>query len=115
MKVAVVGSRNLSVARLEDYLPEQTTELVSGGARGIDTCAKSYAETHGIPFKEFLPDYEKHGKKAPILRNLQILDYADYVLVFWDGSSRGTQFMIERCRKIKKPLRVFVDKRYFDG
>ena len=36
MKVAVVGSRNLTINNLGDYLPKDTTEIVSGGARGID-------------------------------------------------------------------------------
>ena len=38
MKVAVIGSRQLHVYDLEKYLPKEVTELVSGGARGIDTC-----------------------------------------------------------------------------
>lgn len=40
MKVAVIGSRGLAVNNLEKYLPKETTEIVSGGARGIDTCAR---------------------------------------------------------------------------
>ena len=31
MKVAVVGSRGLSISNLEAYLPEDTTEIISGG------------------------------------------------------------------------------------
>ena len=40
MKVAIIGSRNMNVENLQDYLPEGTDEIVSGGARGIDTCAR---------------------------------------------------------------------------
>ena len=36
MKVAVIGSRNLTVSNLEKYLPAGVTEIVSGGARGVD-------------------------------------------------------------------------------
>ena len=42
MKVAIVGSRNLHVENLEKYLPKNTTEIVSGGARGIDSDARAY-------------------------------------------------------------------------
>ena len=42
MKVAVIGSRNLTVENLGQYLPEETTEIVSGGAKGVDTCAREY-------------------------------------------------------------------------
>ncbi|MBQ8648757.1 MAG: hypothetical protein IJ470_01635 [Clostridia bacterium] len=43
MRVAVIGSRNLKVDDLSKYLPVSTTEIVSGGAKGIDTCAREYA------------------------------------------------------------------------
>ena len=44
MKVAVIGSRNLIINNLENYLPIDTTEIVSGGAAGIDNCANDYAK-----------------------------------------------------------------------
>ena len=34
MKIAIVGSRSITVNNLGDYLPENTTEIVSGGAIG---------------------------------------------------------------------------------
>ena len=49
MKVAVVGSRNLTINNLGDYLPKDTTEIVSGGARGIDRCAREYVLNFGSP------------------------------------------------------------------
>lgn len=110
MKVAVIGSRNLAVKNLEKYLPEGTTEIVSGGARGIDSCAKNYANANGIPLKEFLPNYDEFGRSAPLLRNLEIIDYADIVLAFWDGKSRGTKFVIDKCRAKGKPVSIFVSK-----
>ena len=110
MKVAVIGSRNLAVKNLEKYLPEGTTEIVSGGARGIDSCAKNYANTNGIPLKEFLPNYDEFGRSAPLLRTLEIIDYADIVLAFWDGKSRGTKFVIDKCRAKGKPVNIFISK-----
>ena len=56
MKVAVIGSRNLTVSNLEKYLPAGVTEIVSGGARGVDTSAREYARAHGLPCTEFLPE-----------------------------------------------------------
>lgn len=91
MKVAVVGSRNLQVDDLGKYLPDGVTEIVSGGARGVDTSAKEYALTHNIKLTEFLPEYDKYGRSAPLRRNITIIEYADLVLAFWDGSSRGTR------------------------
>ena len=99
MKVAVIGSRGLTVNDLGKYLPENTTEIVSGGARGIDTCARNYALSHGIKLTEFLPEYSKYGRGAPLKRNLQIIEYADVVIAFWDGKSRGTKYVIDNCKK----------------
>ena len=62
MKVAVIGSRSLSVPNLGIYLPEDTTEIISGGAKGVDTSAREYAAAHNIKLTEILPNYEKYGK-----------------------------------------------------
>ncbi len=64
MKIAIIGSRRLHVNDLEKYLPENVTEIVSGGARGIDSDARAYAQAHGIPLKEFLPEYQKYGRNS---------------------------------------------------
>ena len=93
MKIAIVGSRSITVNNLGDYLPENTTEIVSGGAIGVDRSARNYAKTHNIKIKEFLPEYERYGRSAPLKRNLQIIDYADEVIAFWDGMSHGTRFV----------------------
>lgn len=108
MKIAIVGSRNIRLKNLEKYLPEDITEIVSGGAKGVDLCAKEYAKTHGISYKEFLPDYEKYGRSAPLRRNDEIINYADKILAFWDGKSRGTKYVIDNCRKQEKIIEIFL-------
>ena len=99
MKIAIIGSRNLTVQNLEKYLPLGVTEIVSGGAKGIDTCAREYAHQKGLKLTEFLPEYQKYGRSAPLKRNIDIITYADEVIAFWDGQSRGTKFVIEACKK----------------
>lgn len=106
VKVAIVGSRNLFIDNIDDYLPYGTDEIVSGGAKGVDSCACAYALSHGLKLTEFLPDYDTYGKRAPLLRNLEIIDYADRVIAFWDGKSRGTKFVIDNCVKKHKEIQV---------
>ena len=48
MRLAVIGSRRLYVRDLGPYLPDNVTEIVSGGAKGIDGCAGEYARRNGI-------------------------------------------------------------------
>ena len=112
MKVAVVGSRGLSVKNLVEYLPKDTTEIISGGARGVDTSARIYAQQNGIKLTEYLPDYKKYpGKIAPLKRNIQIIEAADLVLAFWDGKSHGTKYVIDNCRKRNKKVIVYTVKK----
>lgn len=108
MRVVVVGSRNLSVLNLGCYLPDDVTEIISGGAKGVDTSAREYAIAHGLPLREFLPEYNRYGKSAPLKRNLQIISHADLVLAFWDGASLGTRFVIDHCRKMGVPVQVLI-------
>ncbi len=106
MKIAVIGSRNAHIDDLTPYLPADCTEIVSGGAKGIDTCAAEYARAHRMILTEFRPQYEKYGRAAPILRNRQIVDYADSVIAIWDGKSRGTASVIEYCQTVGKACRI---------
>lgn len=107
MRVAVIGSRGADATvadRIREALPPYTTEIVSGGAKGVDQAAKAVARELGIPFREFLPDYAAYGKRAPLVRNDRIIDYADMVLAFWDGESSGTQYVIGECLKRGKRI-----------
>ena len=108
MKIAIIGSRGLIIEDLGEYIPKGVTEIVSGGATGVDTCAKKYATENGLKYTEFLPEYEKYKRGAPLKRNLKIIDYADTVIAFWDGQSRGTKHVIENCRKTGKEIRVIL-------
>ena len=110
MKLAIVGSRKLTQMTIDDYLPEGVTEIVSGGARGVDTLAKELADRKGIKIKEFLPKYNLYGRAAPLKRNEEIARYADEALALWDGKSKGTAYTIKYFEKLgKKVTVVFID------
>ncbi len=108
MKIAIIGSRNLIVTDFEKYLPENTSEIVSGGAKGIDSCAKKFALKKNIKITEFLPEYNKYGRIAPLKRNDLIIDYSDMVIAFWDGKSNGTKYVIDNCKRKNKPIKIYL-------
>ncbi len=108
MKIAIIGSRSITVKAIERYLPDGDIEIVSGGAKGVDSCAADYARKNGITLTEILPSYEKYGRAAPIIRNKQIVDYADQVIAFWDGYSKGTLSVIKYCEKNKTPCKIIM-------
>lgn len=110
MKIAIVGSRGLN-GDISSFIPKEANEIISGGAIGIDKCAEEYAKDNNIKMTVIRPNYKEFGKRAPLIRNLEIIDRADLVLAFWDGKSRGTKFVIEKCRERGKTVRIFTDRK----
>ena len=105
MKIAVIGSRNLDID-ISPYIPVYCTAIISGGARGIDTRAAKYARENGLDLIEFLPDYDQYGKMAPLVRNEKIIKEADLVVALWDGYSKGTRYVINRCHALHKQIKI---------
>lgn len=107
-RVAVVGSRSITAADLEKYIPASATMLLSGGAVGVDRLAERYAASHGLPIRVIPPDYALFGRSAPLIRDRQIVDEADLVIAVWDGSSPGTRYTVEYARRSGTPLRLYI-------
>ncbi|MBR3816169.1 MAG: hypothetical protein IKJ27_05560 [Clostridia bacterium] len=107
MKVAIIGSRTITIENIEDYIPKNTTEIISGGAKGVDSCARLFAVQNNMPYTEFLPDYKKYGRAAPIVRNRLIVDSADIIIAFWNGTSKGTKSVIDYCNKAGKKVQIY--------
>ncbi len=106
MKLAIVGGRDFSNYTLlhQEVSKLNPFEVVSGGAKGCDTLARNYATENKLKITEFLPDYAKYGRGAPIRRNADIVAYADVVIAFWDGKSRGTRNSIETAKAMGKEV-----------
>ena len=108
MITAIIGSRNITINNIEKYIPKETSMIISGGAKGIDTCAREYAQKNKIPLLEILPEYSLYGKAAPIRRNDEIVKKSDIVLAVWDGKSKGTKYVISLCKKQNKNIEVYI-------
>lgn len=111
MKVIIAGSRKLGMPHLLAALRAvpsdfEITEIISGGASGIDKAGEEFAQEHKIPLKIFYAEWNKYGKSAGYKRNTQMADYAEALIAVWDGSSRGTKHMIDIATS--KGLKVFV-------
>ena len=107
MKIAIIGSRSITVSDIDKYA-SNAEEIVSGGAKGVDSCAMEYAKERGIMLTVFLPKYELYGRAAPIIRNKEIVDYSDKIIAFWDGKSKGTLSVIKYAQKTGKPCEVII-------
>ena len=100
MRLVIFGSRWIDDIRaLENALKacgmaSQVTEVVSGGARGVDRLGERYARQRGLPCKLFPAQWAQYGKSAGPLRNAEMARYADFGVAIWDGVSKGTVHMI---------------------
>ena len=104
MKILIAGSRSISDFDLSEYIPSETDLIISGGASGIDTLAEQYADKHKISKLILRPNYKKYGRGAPLVRNKEMVDLADLVIVVWDGKSRGTKQTIDYTNSIGKKI-----------
>lgn len=115
-KVIVAGSRTfndygLLKEKLDYYLSNyKNVEIVSGTAKGADQYGERYAKEKGFSIKKFPAQWDKYGKKAGYLRNKQMAEYADALVAFWDGKSKGTKIMIDLAKQYGLQIRVV----YFD-
>ena len=106
MKVIIAGSRgitnpthlDIAVLMAKD-MGIKPTEIVSGGAVGVDKMGEHIATLNNIPIKQFLPDRKRHGKAAGPIRNKQMVDYADALIAVWDGKSKGTLSTIQYAQE----------------
>jgi hypothetical protein len=125
LKVAVVGSRNFSnkavVEEFVVFMPECCVEIVSGRSPGggpdvwaEETALKCGIKTKIFPIKkdegEYLQKWEFADRAKD--RNTEIAQYADVVVAFWDGKSRGTMDTVDKATRLFKPVFVISEIGY---
>lgn len=109
LKLAIIGSRSATYKdykTITDNIPKNCSEIISGGAKGVDSLAEKFATDNKLCLVKILPNYEKHGKSAALIRNDEIVKRVDFILCFWDGTSRGTQYVMKKCIELKKPFKL---------
>lgn len=112
MKICVAGSRDWLDRKYIFNILDASRKyfdisIVSGCARGADTIGIQYAEENNLELYKFPADWNKYGKRAGYLRNIEMAEFSDIILVFWNGKSNGSKHMIDLCKKLKKEIRVY--------
>ena len=114
MRVIIAGSRDITVsdedmdAHVDEWERIHGTRLrsvVCGMARGVDTSGRMWAEQRGIPVWHYPADWDTHGRSAGPIRNREMAENADGLILVWDGSSRGSANMLSQARQHK--LRIY--------
>ncbi len=114
MKVIIAGSRDFNdYKKLCEYCDlmlsnTENVEIVSGTARGADMLGMKYALDRMLVLKEFPADWDTFGKSAGYRRNKQMAEYADALIAFWDGKSKGTKHMIDLAKEHGLKIRIWI-------
>jgi hypothetical protein len=99
--VIVTGSRYwTNVGAIELALEaEQPTLVVHGGARGADAIAHAWARRKGVAVQEYPADWQRQGKRAGPIRNVQMVSahHTAVVLAFPLGGP-GTKHCMNVAR-----------------
>lgn len=102
MRTIIAGSRGIDdydlVVKAVKESGFNITEVVSGGAKGVDSLGEKWAAANGINVERFIPDWDSYGKRAGVIRNEEMGNYAESLIAIWDGKSKGTKHMIDYAR-----------------
>ncbi len=113
IKVIIAGGRNFDdFNRLcevcDEFLKDQNNiEIVSGAYKGADLLGERYAAERNYSIKQFPADWRRYGKSAGLKRNTEMAAYANALIAFWDGESKGTKHMIELATQANLNVKVF--------
>ena len=116
MKVIIAGGRgfhdyDLLCQKADKILSRQDeVEIVSGAAKGADKLGERYAQERNYEVKRFPADWGTFGNSAGYRRNVEMAVYADALIAFWDGKSKGTEHMINIAREQDLLVRVITYK-----
>lgn len=113
MKVIIAGGRNFNNYTLLKFKCNEilknieVEEIVSGKCpTGADALGERYAREKGYKVSPFQADLDRYGKQAGYLRNKQMAEYADSLIAFWDGFSKGTAMMIDLAKQNGLNVRI---------
>lgn len=107
MKILIAGSRSIHSYDVKQHINGYATLIICGGAPGIDALAEEAADALGISKLVLRPQYKRYGRAAPIVRNKQMVELADEVVIIWDGKSRGTLYTLGYAKKMKKKVFLY--------
>lgn len=110
MKVIIAGTRDFHdydvVCKAIANSWYEITEVVSGGATGVDALGERWGKERGLPVTVFPAQWQTYGKKAGPIRNAEMAEYADALVAVVSGPSPGTRGMIKIS--LERGLKVYV-------
>jgi hypothetical protein len=111
MKLLIAGSRHIILE--PDYIEltlstfgiiHDVEEIVSGGNGGVDWAGEEFCLEYLNDEATVFPADWTQGHLAGPARNKKMAEYADAMLIIWDGKSPGSANMKSQMLAAKKPI-----------
>lgn len=125
LRIIIAGSREFNdlsklINSMKDIIHQLSLEngslgnirIISGDAIGADKKGEEFAKLFGLDLSVFPADWEKNGRSAGYIRNVEMAKFAiednsyGVLVAFWNGKSKGTKHMIDTAHKYG--LKVYV-------
>lgn len=91
------------VGRVLDGFPDNDG-VISGGSKGVEQLVEQWAGRVRKPFHKIPPNIKLHGSRGAFdIRNSEIINKVDKLLVFWDGCTPGVVDTLAKCMLTGKP------------
>lgn len=114
MRTIIAGSRDFDdYEYMESCLEDVQTyawsigEVVCGGARGADSLGSKWAHDNEVFVNLFPAQWNKYGRSAGYIRNEEMAQYAEALVCFWDGKSKGSKHMVDIAIRDGLYVKVF--------
>ena len=103
MKLLVCGGRDYNdygrveraIKVIQDNYSAFVTGIISGNARGADRLGEEYAAKNDLELEVYPAQWNKYGKRAGWLRNIQMAEEGKPNVILAMPGGRGTDMMIK--------------------
>lgn len=115
MRIIIAGSREFNdyeylkqrCNQVISFLELKDITIISGTANGADKLGEQYAKEKGYEIKQYPANWNKYGKSAGYLRNVEMAENADVLIAFWRNQSKGTKHMIDIASDKNLKVHIF--------
>lgn len=115
MKTAVVGSKSVTDFQIiKDVINKpinlfewKITEIVIGGVDYCDLGAALWARQNKVPIRIFQPNWKQWGKRAGLMRNIEIVNYADAIIILCEEDVEAFRNLINMAREKHRKIYLY--------
>ena len=113
MIIAISGCRNYNnYNTIKEYLDNNIKNIDNliihvGDAKGVDKLVIQYCKNNNIEYKIFYANWNKYGKPAGPIRNIEMIKNSQKLIAFPSEESKGTISSINIAKNLEIEYLIF--------